>query len=97
MSSEQKTDHPKTISAVKKKDEAHKKLKANTTRHFFDNKVVKLISTVFQDKICEIGEEQIMTFLENHDLSQLSVQSFFEMMCQIQESRATDQHFKVIV
>ena len=98
MSSEQKTDHPKTISAVKKKDEAHKKLKANTTRHVFDNKVVKVIFiTVFQDKICEIGEEQIMTFLENHDLSQLSVQSFFEMMCQIQESRATDQHFKVIV
>ena len=42
-----------------------------------------------------IGEEQIMTFLDNHDLSQLSVQSFFEKICQIQERRATDQQFKV--
>ena len=53
MSSEQKTDHPKTISAVKKKDEAeaHKKLKANTTRHVVDNKVVTVTFTVFQDRI----------------------------------------------
>ena len=36
-----------------------------------------------------------MNFLENHDLSQLSVQSIFEKMCQIQESRATNQKFKV--
>ena len=86
MSSEQKTDHPKTITAVKKKNEAHKKLKANTTKHVVDNKVVTVTFTVFQDKICGIGEEQIMTFLENHDLSQLSVQSFFEKMRQIQES-----------
>ena len=45
MSSEQKTDHPKTISAVKKKDEAHKKLKANTTRHVVDDKVQNLKSS----------------------------------------------------
>ena len=59
---------------------------ANTTKHVVDNKVVTVTFTVFQDKICGIGEEQIMTFLENHDLSQLSVQSFFEKMRQIQES-----------
>ena len=38
-----------------------------------------------------------MTFLKNHDLSQLSVQSFFEKMCKIQERRATDQQFRVKV
>ena len=55
MSSEQKTDHPKTISVVKKKDEAHKKLKANTARHVVDNKVVTVTFTVFQDRICGVG------------------------------------------
>ena len=68
---------------------------ANTAKHVVDNKVVTVTFTLFQDKICAIGEEQIMTFLENHHLSQLSVQSFFEKMCQIQERRATDQQFKV--
>ena len=53
----------------------------NTTKHVVDNKVVTVTFTLFQDKICVIGEEQIMTFLENHDLSQLSVQSFIENMC----------------
>ena len=73
MSSEQKTDHPKTILAVKKKDEAHKKLKANTARHVVDNKVVTVTLTVFQDRIFGIGKEQIMTFLENHP--------FFQSVC----------------
>ena len=73
MSSKQKTDHPKTISAVKKKDKAHKKLKANTARHVVDNKVVTVTFTVFQDRIFGIGKEQIMTFLENHP--------FFQSVC----------------
>ena len=72
-----------------------KKLKANTAKYVADNEVVTVSFTVFQDKIWGIGEEQTMTFLENQDLSQLSVQSFIEKMCQIQESRATDQKFKV--
>ena len=75
--------------------EAHKKLIANTTKHVVDNEVVSVTFTVIQDKISGIGEEHIMYFLENHDLSQLTVQSIFEKMCQIQESRATDQQFKV--
>ena len=61
-------------------------MKANTTKYVADNEVVTVSFTVFQDKICGIGEEQIMTFLENHYLSQLSVQSFFEKMRHIQES-----------
>ena len=55
MSSEQKTDHPTTISVVKKK-EKRKKLKASTIKHV-DNKVVTVTFTLFQDKICAIGEE----------------------------------------
>ena len=48
MSSEQKTDHPKTISAVKKKDKALSKLnKIITTRQVVDNKVVIVTFTVF--------------------------------------------------
>ena len=47
ISSEQKTDHPKTITAVKKKNEAHNKLIANTTKHVVDNKVVKVTFTVY--------------------------------------------------
>ena len=47
MSSEQKTDHPKPISVVKKKDEAHKKWKASTTKHVVDNKVVTVTFTLF--------------------------------------------------
>ena len=75
MSSEQKTDHPKTISAVKNNDEAeaHKKLNANTARHVVNNKVVTVTFTVFQDRIFGIGKEQIMTFLENR--------AFFQNVC----------------
>ena len=47
MSSEQKTDHLKTILAVKKKDEALKKLKAKTTKH---DKVITVTFTLFQTK-----------------------------------------------
>ena len=50
MSSEQKTDHPKTILAVKRKDEALKKLKANTRKHVVDNIVVTVTFTLFQTK-----------------------------------------------
>ena len=57
MSSEQKN-------AVKKKNEAHKKLIANTTKHVVDNKVATVTFAVFQEKISGIGEEQIINFLE---------------------------------
>ena len=50
MSSEQKTDQLKTILAVKKRDEALKKLKAKTTKHVVDDKVVTVTFTLFQTK-----------------------------------------------